>query len=210
MSVGDAVTGAGRAIGGVARGLVAGLVPLLSAMVRVHKLQQQKPQQGCLKAYTGIHVVVADAVAPLATTHICACTQNPGGHDRQDPLHAEQPERQSGVVPPLPQSQPHMQLHQPHPAECSRVPSLSGQGSAPPSVFVCPITQDVMEDPVFATDGFTYERNAIAGWLAGHNTSPMTNLPLNRAELTPNLALRSAIRDWQDKVAHAAGSEGGQ
>lgn len=67
-----------------------------------------------------------------------------------------------------------------------------------------------MEDPVFATDGFTYERNAIAGWLAGHNTSPMTNLPLNRAELTPNLALRSAIRDWQDKVAHAAGSEGGQ
>jgi hypothetical protein len=38
-----------------------------------------------------------------------------------------------------------------------------------------------------------YEREAIAGWIATHSTSPMTNLPLASMALTPNLALRSAI-----------------
>lgn len=28
-------------------------------------------------------------------------------------------------------------------------------GVEPPSIFVCPITQEVMSDPVFASDGFT-------------------------------------------------------
>jgi len=31
-----------------------------------------------------------------------------------------------------------------------------------------------MEDPVFATDGHTYERSAIEGWLSNHKTSPKT------------------------------------
>lgn len=63
--------------------------------------------------------------------------------------------------------------------------------------------QDVMIDPVFAADGYTYEREAIAGWIEYHNTSPMTNLHLAHTGLTPNLALRSAIRDWQDKQGRA-------
>lgn len=76
--------------------------------------------------------------------------------------------------------------------------SLSSSGQ-PPSMFICPITQDVMDDPVFAADGYTYEREAIAGWTMHHSTSPMTNLPLAHTGLTPNLGLRSAIREWQDK-----------
>lgn len=35
--------------------------------------------------------------------------------------------------------------------------------------------------------------------MASHNTSPMTNLPLSDSRLTPNLALRSAIKEWQDR-----------
>jgi hypothetical protein len=61
------------------------------------------------------------------------------------------------------------------------------------------LLQDVMDDPVFAADGYTYEREAIAGWIAHHSTSPMTNLPLAHSGLTANLGLRSAIREWQDK-----------
>ncbi|GKA40904.1 U-box domain-containing protein kinase family protein [Tanacetum coccineum] len=66
-----------------------------------------------------------------------------------------------------------------------------------PHYFVCPIFQETMQDPVVATDGFTYEAEAIKGWLdSGHNTSPMTNLELANSNLVPNHALRSAIQEW--------------
>ncbi|KAK2650289.1 hypothetical protein Ddye_017778 [Dipteronia dyeriana] len=67
----------------------------------------------------------------------------------------------------------------------------------PPSYFICPIFQEVMQDPHVAADGFTYEGEALRGWLdSGHDTSPMTNLALAHKNLVPNLALRSAIQEW--------------
>ncbi|KAL1219159.1 U-box domain-containing protein 36 [Cardamine amara subsp. amara] len=67
----------------------------------------------------------------------------------------------------------------------------------PPEYFICPITQDLMEDPHVAADGFTYEREAISGWFErGHETSPMINKKLPHTSLVPNLALRSAIQEW--------------
>ncbi|KAL9309862.1 putative U-box domain-containing protein 58 [Arabidopsis thaliana] len=66
----------------------------------------------------------------------------------------------------------------------------------PPSSFFCPITQEVMKDPHFAADGFTYEAESIRKWLStGHQTSPMTNLRLSHLTLVPNRALRSAIEE---------------
>lgn len=54
-----------------------------------------------------------------------------------------------------------------------------------------------MEDPVVAADGFTYEAEALRGWLdSGHDTSPMTNLQLAHTNLVANRALRSAIQEW--------------
>ena len=54
-----------------------------------------------------------------------------------------------------------------------------------------------MIDPHFAADGYTYEAEAIKGWLEGESkTSPMTNLPLVHLKLTPDCALRSAIQEW--------------
>jgi len=54
--------------------------------------------------------------------------------------------------------------------------------------------QEIMNDPYIAADGFTYEGEAIKGWLdSGHSTSPMTNLKLEHSLLVPNRALRSAI-----------------
>ncbi|KAJ0254925.1 U box domain-containing protein [Hirschfeldia incana] len=67
----------------------------------------------------------------------------------------------------------------------------------PPQYFICPITQDVMEDPHVAADGFTYEGEAISSWFErGHETSPMTNKRLPHTSLVPNLALRSTIQEW--------------
>ena len=41
-------------------------------------------------------------------------------------------------------------------------------------MFVCPITKKVMQDPVMATDGYSYEKSAIEEWQKNHNTSPTT------------------------------------
>lgn len=68
----------------------------------------------------------------------------------------------------------------------------------PPPYFVCPISQEVMNDPHITADGFTYEGEEIRGWIkGGHGTSPMTNLKLTHTVLIPNRALRSAILEWQ-------------
>lgn len=57
-----------------------------------------------------------------------------------------------------------------------------------------------MQDPVVAADGFTYEAEAVKGWLdSGHDTSPMTNITLPHRNLVPNRALRSAIQEWLQK-----------
>lgn len=69
-----------------------------------------------------------------------------------------------------------------------------------PSYFICPIFQDIMCDPRVAADGFTYEAEAIKGWMdGGHKTSPMTNLELAHCDLIPNHSLRSAIEEWRQQ-----------
>ncbi|KAK9830051.1 hypothetical protein WJX72_009437 [[Myrmecia] bisecta] len=57
----------------------------------------------------------------------------------------------------------------------------------------CPITQEVMRDPVICADGHTYERSAIAAWLKVHHTSPMTNELLASKDLIPNAAVRQVV-----------------
>eukprot|EP01087_Luapelamoeba_hula_P009768 TRINITY_DN2554_c0_g2_i1.p1 TRINITY_DN2554_c0_g2~~TRINITY_DN2554_c0_g2_i1.p1 ORF type:complete len:512 (+),score=119.30 TRINITY_DN2554_c0_g2_i1:160-1695(+) len=46
--------------------------------------------------------------------------------------------------------------------------------ASPPKDFLCPITQDIMVDPVCAEDGYTYEREAIMQWVRSKGTSPIT------------------------------------
>ncbi|XP_021767019.1 U-box domain-containing protein 33-like [Chenopodium quinoa] len=76
------------------------------------------------------------------------------------------------------------------------MPWLASDDRAP-HYFICPIFQEIMEDPQIASDGFTYEAEAIRGWLdSGHDTSPMTNAKLAKHDFIPNHALRSAIQEW--------------
>lgn len=62
--------------------------------------------------------------------------------------------------------------------------------------FTCAISQEIMEDPVVATDGHSYERASIREWLAGNDTSPMTGERLANKTLTPNRNLKSNIQTW--------------
>jgi len=62
-----------------------------------------------------------------------------------------------------------------------------------PQELICPITMNVMCDPVFTCDGQTYERRAVEEWLKQHDTSPLTGAVLDSVTLTPNVTLRSYI-----------------
>ena len=62
-----------------------------------------------------------------------------------------------------------------------------------PAQYRCPISQELMEDPVATSDGHTYERREIFRWLCTHNTSPLTGATLPNKALTPAIALRQLI-----------------
>jgi hypothetical protein len=62
--------------------------------------------------------------------------------------------------------------------------------------FICPISQEIMNDPVIASDGNTYERKEIQKIIDNNNpTSPLTRAPLNKT-LTSNLNLKSQIDEF--------------
>jgi hypothetical protein len=65
----------------------------------------------------------------------------------------------------------------------------------------CPISLEVMRDPVIAGDGHSYERESIERWLQTHRTSPMTGRPLHSRNLIPNHRLRSLIDDLGASLA---------
>ena len=66
------------------------------------------------------------------------------------------------------------------------------------NVFDCLI----MEDPVFAMDGFTYERRRIEEWLAGNSRSPTTGAELGSTLVVPNHLLRGRIVEWREANGH--------
>ena len=59
--------------------------------------------------------------------------------------------------------------------------------------FYCPISHEVMVDPVNAPDGRTYERQAIEAWLNVNPISPFTRAPMFISSLVTNYSLRSDI-----------------
>ncbi|KAM3205966.1 hypothetical protein ACQJBY_061574 [Aegilops geniculata] len=66
-----------------------------------------------------------------------------------------------------------------------------------PDEFRCPISLELMQDPVIVSSGQTYERSCIQKWLdSGHKTCPKTQLALTHTSLTPNFVLKSLIAQW--------------
>ncbi|XP_065787687.1 WD repeat, SAM and U-box domain-containing protein 1 isoform X5 [Muntiacus reevesi] len=66
-----------------------------------------------------------------------------------------------------------------------------------PDEFICPITRELMKEPVIASDGYSYEKEAMENWISKKKrTSPMTNLVLSSVILIPNRTLKMAIDRW--------------
>jgi hypothetical protein len=66
-----------------------------------------------------------------------------------------------------------------------------------PKDFCCPISLDLMRDPVIISTGQTYDRSSISRWMdEGHTTCPKTGQTLAHTRLVPNRALRNLIVQW--------------
>ncbi|KAK9988406.1 hypothetical protein SO802_028645 [Lithocarpus litseifolius] len=66
-----------------------------------------------------------------------------------------------------------------------------------PYHFRCPISLELMCDPVTVSTGQTYDRASIESWVAtGNTTCPVTRAPLTDFTLIPNHTLRRLIQDW--------------
>ncbi|KAI3683699.1 hypothetical protein L1987_84212 [Smallanthus sonchifolius] len=67
-----------------------------------------------------------------------------------------------------------------------------------PRYFLCPISLEIMKDPVTLSTGITYDRDSIENWLFSqkNNVCPVTKLVVFDIELTPNHTLRRLIQSW--------------
>ncbi|XP_065856700.1 E3 ubiquitin-protein ligase PUB22 [Euphorbia lathyris] len=68
-----------------------------------------------------------------------------------------------------------------------------------PPFFLCPISLQIMTDPVTVSTGITYDRESIEKWLFSgkNNTCPVTKQVLSSdCDLTPNLTLMRLIQYW--------------
>lgn len=74
-----------------------------------------------------------------------------------------------------------------------------------PEEFMCPITYEIMNDPVIASDGHTYERASVLSWFAkGNMRSPKTGADMTTNTVFPNHGLRSRIIEWREEKIGAA------
>jgi hypothetical protein len=64
-----------------------------------------------------------------------------------------------------------------------------------PLEFICPISHELMIDPVINTVGQTYERKFIERWLENNSSDPVTKEPITKW-LIPNWVIISSIDNW--------------
>jgi Mg-chelatase subunit ChlD len=64
--------------------------------------------------------------------------------------------------------------------------------------ITCPITGEVMKDPVQGNDGHTYERTAIIEWLSRNPISPQTRAAMQPSDLKMNANIRFLCDKYHD------------
>jgi U-box domain len=89
---------------------------------------------------------------------------------------------------------------------CNNMTSVSN--SRIPSEFICPLTKNIMNDPMMSKTGQNYERDAIVAHLdAGNETCPVTNQPLRISNLISNKTLQWKIQEWRNMNGNSFGEK---
>ncbi|KAL1807319.1 hypothetical protein ACET3Z_030387 [Daucus carota] len=79
-----------------------------------------------------------------------------------------------------------------------------GQITVPPEELKCPISLQLMYDPVIIASGQTYERICIEKWFHdGHNTCPKTQQELSHLCLIPNYCVKGLVTSWCEQNGFA-------
>ncbi|KAK1258048.1 U-box domain-containing protein 17 [Acorus gramineus] len=82
-------------------------------------------------------------------------------------------------------------------SDCHSDEEEEKEAIAVPKDFCCPISLDLMRDPVIVSTGQTYDRASIVRWMEeGHSTCPNSGQTLTHHRLVPNRTLRSLISQW--------------
>ncbi|CAN6480680.1 unnamed protein product [Victoria cruziana] len=86
---------------------------------------------------------------------------------------------------------------------------MDGTPEIPP-FFICPISLQIMKDPVTVGTGITYDRDSIHKWLFVYKkkTCPVTKQVLADHSLTPNSTLLRLIQSWLGDNPSAGRAEG--
>lgn len=72
----------------------------------------------------------------------------------------------------------------------------------PPDHLLCPITFQLMHDPVVSPSGFTYEKSVLADALQRNPTDPLTRKKITIDECHPNTNLKQAIDLHLTQTSH--------
>ena len=70
-----------------------------------------------------------------------------------------------------------------------------------PKEFYCPITGELMINPMSDPNGNSYEKESIIEWLSKNETSPITREPLTIHQLNENIALKRSIDEIREKIS---------
>lgn len=75
--------------------------------------------------------------------------------------------------------------------------------TAPPQEFLCPLTLEIMNDPVMNRMGQNYERSAITHWVSQPNAMcPLTRKPIRLNDFVSNKSLQIRIQKWKLEQGH--------
>ena len=77
------------------------------------------------------------------------------------------------------------------------VTSQSGAEIEVPSDFLCPITHQIMVNPMISRGGHNFERSAILSWLGQSDKCPLTRSPMKPSDLISNGSLKAIIKGWR-------------
>lgn len=71
---------------------------------------------------------------------------------------------------------------------------------AVPNRLLCPISREIMEDPVCCPLGYTYDRKNIVNWFKTSDITPLTGEKLYIKSVTPNHLCKSDLSEFLQKI----------
>jgi hypothetical protein len=69
-----------------------------------------------------------------------------------------------------------------------------------PHKYICPISKEIIHDPVVISSGHIYDRLSITEWFKDHDTDPVTNTIIVNKTMTPVIFLKTEIKEYIERL----------